>query len=237
MQLPRRQGSALDELIRMKEAREIETCDPEPIRLQALMRIKTSDFHSGLIITIAFSMLLSACVVKTHALNSAVKHYRGDGIIEDISIGSVLFMSPGFRISFPEFDARRPYSQSYRLSGVPKTGGHKSVIYLRFNIGKDTDIDKSKSATGARFSFSIADESGAEVKSESTYLRDATWGSMYCASGAIVEPFWEDKSKLLANVFAFDPSKNYTLTVLYIPSESPPPTKKMRVTIKYGGNI
>ena len=58
---------------------------------------------------------------------------------------------------------------------------------------------------------------------------------MYCASGAIVEPFWEDKSKSLANVFAFDPSKNYTLTVRYIPSESPPPTKKMRVTIKFGG--
>jgi hypothetical protein len=169
--------------------------------------------------------LFAGCVHKTHALREVLQSYSGDGIITDTSIASPLFRSPGFRIEFPEFSALSNYEASYRLTGIPATKDKTSTILLRFE-SPDCQAYEQKARVTASFRFKISNESGVILYVEDLPIGNAIWAS----SGSWFGIYDSAKSE-----FRFDSRTSYTLHVVYIAGDVPPPAESLFVTIENGG--
>ena len=99
------------------------------------------------------------------------KWYSGDGRIYNCSN----LISAGYCIDFPEFDANRPFSTSYRLSHVPKVFGRDPAIYLKFrcDFGSNDEIRKRVTAS---FRVAQLDASGTVIRSSEFPMAAAVWG-------------------------------------------------------------
>ena len=165
-------------------------------------------------VPLAIALGLSGCGMPGSAeMWFQTKWYSGDGCIHNCSN----LISAGYCIDFPEFDANRPFSTSYRLSHVPKVFGRDPLIYLKFrcDFGSSDDIRKRVTAS---FRVTQLDASGTLIHSSDFPMAATIWGeSQYgCAAYDL------DKSPL-----RFSPGATYVLRVSYDPGAVPPPTKRL----------
>jgi hypothetical protein len=185
---------------------------------------------------LCLALISTGCVYKTGALRSQVRHYDGDGVINDASIEAPpFFLAPGFRIVFPAFDSRKPYEHSYVLKGVPKTKYGASTIYVRFLGNWSADVDKFKERVTSTLTFSILDEDGTILKSQDVVFKTAVW-SWEGGGGDGVFGLWvHNRDRYDYNDFYFDPAKRYILRIIYVPGSVPPQTETIYVTVENGG--
>jgi hypothetical protein len=181
--------------------------------------------------------LCTGCVYRTGALRQQVCMYRGEGVINDVSIGAPpFFWSPGFRIIFPGFDPNKPFECSYQLKGVPKTKYGASTVFVRFPGDLSPDLDHAKTKITAVLSLAILDENHNVLKAQNVDFSTAVW-SWKGGGGEGEFGLWVENpdNNGTETDFKFNPAKTYTLKVIYKPGLVPPQTTKIYITVENGG--
>lgn len=147
------------------------------------------------------------------------KRYSGDGIIQTCSS----LVGAGYRIDFPEFDASRPYSASYRLSKLPQVFRRDPVIYLKFHLNPDFGIpEETKKRITASFRITLFDSQSHVIRSAELTLADTIWWGGEHPLGAYDLP---------KSVFHFNWNTPYILQVSYEPGLVPPPATQLYFSI------
>src|ERR1700686_5092061 len=141
------------------------------------------------------------------------KRYAGDGVIHNCSN----LIGAGYRIDFPEFDASRPFSASYRMAHVPKVFGRDPLIYLKFRCEFGSS-DEIKKRITALFRITLLDSAGAVIRSIELPMSTTIWSEAQNLCGAY---------DLEKSPFRFRSSASYLLKVSYDPGPVPPPTKRV----------
>src|SRR5262249_10869851 len=95
---------------------------------------------------LAVALALGGCGIPASAeMWLQTKRYSGDGHIYNCSN----LIGAGYCIDFPEFDATRPFTASYRLTHIPRVFDRDPLIYLKFrcDFGSSDEIKKSVTAS------------------------------------------------------------------------------------------
>jgi len=145
------------------------------------------------------------------------KRYSGDGVIHNCSN----LIGAGYRIDFPEFDASRPFSASYRMMHVPKVFARDPLIYLKFRC-ESGGSDEIKERITASFRITLLDSAGSVIRSVEFPMSRTIWEESQNLCGAY---------DLEKSPFRFLPSASYLLKVSYDPGAVPPPAKRLYFSV------
>ena len=161
---------------------------------------------------IAFSMALEGCLMQTHALKTDVGNYHGDGAIEDISIGSLLFRSAGFRITLPVFQGTAPIDHLYQLGSLPATKEKNLVILFQVPAARYQSLQRGHDQGKGRLRYELLDKSNRIAYQVELNLDDAIWAiSRYQVAAYPSSGFY----------FGYDPGQSYSLHLSYTPGTKP----------------
>jgi hypothetical protein len=170
------------------------------------------------LVALIIGSALAGCGIPASAeMWLQTKRYSGDGVIHNCSN----LIGAGYRIDFPEFDASRPFSASYRMAHVPKVFGRDPLIYLKFRceFGSSDEIKKRVTAS---FRITLLDSAGTVIRSIELPMSTSIWWEAQNLCGAY---------DLEKSPFRFQSSASYILMVSYDPGHIPPPTKRLYFSV------
>jgi hypothetical protein len=190
--------------------------------------------HSGIGLLVILSLLTSGCALQNISMALQVMLYSGDGVIHNCAssppILGMLFSGPGYRIDFPKFPSDRAYQASYRMSNVPRGGGHRTIIYLRFMPDPNQgNARKQKESVTAEFRIVLKSAQGSVLHSAEIPVGSSPWTD---AGGP--DPMGSEFGvyQLEKSYLQFQFRTSYVLNVSYVPGDIPPPTHELYFSIE-----
>jgi len=170
------------------------------------------------LIALLTALSLAGCgIPATAEMWFQTKRYSGDGVIRNCSN----LFGAGYCIDFPEFDAFRPFSASYRMVRIPKVFGRDPSIYLKFRCAPGS-MDAIKNSTTASFGITLVDSTGGVIRSVEVPMST----SICWETGGVCAAYDLEKSP-----FHFRSNTSYVLKVSYDPGSVPPPTKTLYFSV------
>jgi hypothetical protein len=170
------------------------------------------------LVALIIALALAGCGIPASGVMwLQTKRYSGDGVIHNCSN----LIGAGYRIDFPEFDASRSFSASYRMAHVPKVFGRDPLIYLKFRCESGSS-DEIKKRVTASFRITLLDSTRTVIRSIELPMSTSIWWEAQNLCGAY---------DLEKSPFRFQSSASYILEVSYDPGPVPPPTKRLYFSV------
>ena len=131
-------------------------------------------------ITLFLAFLSSGCAPSGTYTRYGVSHYRGDGVIRDVSQCAWPFSSHGFVIELDQFDLGNALDKQFHLADVPTIAGSHVEIALAVEDEEISrlgirSVDSLRRQLRANVSFELLDSTNGLVTALSTNIGSFVW--------------------------------------------------------------